>query len=158
MKLKILKSIATSIFVLCASLSMAQTATISGKITAEGKPLEFANVVLLGTTKGAVTDTMGVYKLSNLQAGNYLIRLTCIGYKKMDKTISIKNEENLTLNFDLSSNSNALNEVVITGTMKEVSRSQSPVPVEVYTPPILKKIQHQMFMKRYKMLMVLDHN
>lgn len=139
MKLKIFQSIATSIFVLCTSLSMAQTATISGKITAEGKPLEFANVVLLGTTKGAVTDTMGVYKLSNLQAGNYLIRLTCIGYKKMDKTISIKNEENLTLNFELSSNSNALNEVVITGTMKEVSRSQSPVSVEVYTPTYFKK-------------------
>lgn len=33
-----------------------------------------------------------------------------------------------------------IDELVITGTMKEVSKSQSPVPVEIYTPKFFQKI------------------
>ena len=32
-----------------------------------------------------------------------------------------------------------IDELVITGTMKEVSKSQSPVPVEIYTPKFFQK-------------------
>jgi len=139
MKSTILKSIATCIFALSVQLSMAQTTSISGKITADGKPLEFANVQLVGTSTGVATDTSGVFKISKIQAGNYTVRVTCIGYDKMDKTVTIKDEENLMLNFDLTNYANALSELVITGTMKVVSRLESPVPVEVYTPTYFKK-------------------
>lgn len=57
----------------------------------------------------------------------------------MDKTISIKEGEKVTLNFDLTNFQNTLKEVVVTGTMKEVSRLESPVPVEIYTPTYFKK-------------------
>ncbi len=39
----------------------------------------------------------------------------------------------------LRQNNSSLNEVVVTGTLKEVKRIESPVPVEVYTPQFFKK-------------------
>jgi outer membrane receptor for ferrienterochelin and colicins len=139
MKSTILKSISTAIFALTVQFSMAQTASISGKIISEGKPIEFANVGLVGTSTGAATDTSGIYTIRKIPTGNYIVRVSCIGYNKMEKSISIKDGENLILNFDLTNYANTLNEVVITGTMKEVSRLESPVPVEVFTPTYFKK-------------------
>ncbi len=135
----ILKTISTAIFVWIAQLTMAQTATISGKIISEGKPVELANVVLVGISTGSLTDSSGVYKIKNIQKGTYVVSVSCIGFIKMDKTISIQEDENVTLNFDLTNFQNTLHEVVITGTMKEVSRLESPVPVEVYTTTYFKK-------------------
>ncbi len=139
MKSTILKSISTVIFALAVQLSMAQTASISGKIISEGKPVEYANIGLAGTSIGSVTDTTGRFKVKNIKAGNYTVRVSCIGYEKTEKSISIKEGEALTLNFDLANSQTDLTEVVITGTMKEVSRLESPVPVEVYTPIYFKK-------------------
>jgi outer membrane receptor for ferrienterochelin and colicins len=139
MKLTILKSISTAIFALTVQFSMAQTASISGKVIAESNPIEFANVGLVGTSTGAATDPSGVFTIKKIKAGNYIIRVSCIGYNKMEKSVSIKDGENLILNFDLTYYANTLNEVVITGTMKEVSRLESPVPVEVFTPTYFKK-------------------
>ncbi len=139
MKSPILKSISTAIFTLIAQLTMAQTATISGKIISEGKPIELANVILVGISTGSLTDSSGVYKIKNIQKGTYVVSVSCIGFIKMEKTISIQDDENVTLNFDLTNFQNTLHEVVITGTMKEVSRLESPVPVEVYTTTYFKK-------------------
>jgi outer membrane receptor for ferrienterochelin and colicins len=139
MKLTILKSISTAIFALTVQFSMAQTASISGKVIAESNPIEFANVGLVGTSTGAATDPSGVFTIKKIKAGNYIIRVSCIGYNKMEKSVSIKDGENLILNFDLTYYANTLNEVVITGTMKEVSRLESPVPVEVFTPTYFSK-------------------
>ncbi|MFN5092825.1 MAG: TonB-dependent receptor [Bacteroidota bacterium] len=139
MKSTILKSISTAIFALAVQFSMAQTANISGKIISEGKPVEFANVSMVGTSIGAATDTSGVYKIKNINEGDYVISVSCIGFNKMEKTISIKDGEKITLNFDLTNFRSILNELVVTGTMKEVSRLESPVPVEVYTYTYFKK-------------------
>jgi outer membrane receptor for ferrienterochelin and colicins len=139
MKSTILKSISTAIFALKVQFSMAQTASISGKVIAENNPIEFANVVLVGTSTETATDPSGVFTIKKIKAGNYIIRVSYIGYKKMEKSVTIKDDEKLTLNFDLTNYTNTLNEVVITGTMKEVSRLESPVPVEVFTTTYFKK-------------------
>lgn len=139
MKSTTLKSISTSILAFAVQLSMAQTATITGRVVSESKPIVFANVSLVSTSIGATTDTLGIYTIRKIQPGNYTVRVSYIGFNKMEKLISIKDGDNLTLNFDLTNYANSLNEVVITGTMKEVRRLESSVPVEVYTPNYFKK-------------------
>ena len=84
------KSLSTVIFALTTQLLIAQTATISGKIISEGKPVEFANVGLVGISIGSATDRNGIFKIKNIKEGNYVVRVSCIGFIKMDKTISIK--------------------------------------------------------------------
>ena len=119
-------------------LSFGQNASISGRITSEGKPVEFCNVVLSGTTIGTLSDTIGKYHIKNVPAGNYKIIVSNIGFKKQEKKIQLKENEKLTINFTIQEDDNLLNEVVISGTMKEVSKLESAVPVEVYSKSFFK--------------------
>ncbi|NJR44194.1 carboxypeptidase-like regulatory domain-containing protein [bacterium] len=104
MKSTILKSISTAVFAFVVQLSMAQTASISGKIISEGKPLEFANVFLKGTQNGAATDTSGRYQIKNITAGTYQIEVSAVGFNKVSKTITLNVNDNIELNFDLTTN------------------------------------------------------
>ena len=129
-----------SILLLCVlapMLSFAQT-TMKGKITSEGQSLSGANIVLKNTKYATISDSMGVYSITNISSGNYEILVSYTGFKSQKKNISVTDSNEITLNFDLK-DSHVLDEVVITGTLKAVSRLESPVPVEVYKPAFFKK-------------------
>lgn len=121
------------------SLSIAQNAKISGKISSNGEALEFATVTIEKLTKGAITDIDGNYVIEKIPAGTYKITAAMIGYESLSKSIKISNNAQIELSFELTANANALSEVVVTGTLKEVVRSESPVPVEVYKPTFFRK-------------------
>jgi len=110
---------------------------INGKVNTEGDSLSFVNLYLENTTKGSVSNENGTYEISNISAGNYTIIASFTGFKTQKKNIKITNK-NISVNFDLISNE-SLDEIVITGTLKPVSRLESPVPVEIYSPTFLKK-------------------
>lgn len=110
---------------------------ISGRVFSNGEPLAFANVYLKEISKGATADENGNFIITGIESGEYRISASFTGYKTQTKSISVK-DENLRLNFYLEE-SQMLDEVVVTGTLKAVSRLESPVPVEVYTPTFLKK-------------------
>ena len=133
---KLMLTFSLALFV---QLTMAQTSTISGKVISEGNPVEYAIIFLVGSQTVATTDTSGFYIIKNVKAGNYQVQVSCVGFNKVAKTITIKENENIALNFDLTNFANNLSEVVITGTLKEVSRMESPVPLEVYKPSYFKK-------------------
>lgn len=137
--MNIIQPILIIAFALLFQFTIAQKATISGKIISENTAIEDANVFLIGTKTRAETDTLGFYKLKNVKAGRYHLQVSCVGFNKIVKVINLKEGENLELNFDLTDEANSLNEVVITGTLKEVSRLESPVPVEVYKQTYFKK-------------------
>ena len=132
------KSVSALVLLILAQVAIAQTASVSGKIISEGKPVEFANVFLQGTQLGSATDITGNFKISNIPTGTYKVRVRCVGFNNTEKTITLKEEENAKLNFDLSAFKNTLHEVVVSGTMKEISKLDSPVPVEVYSPKFFK--------------------
>lgn len=129
----------SSTFLVMAVTGIAQTCSVSGIISSENKPLEYASVKLLKTRTGVVTDSLGSYILKNLKAGSYTIAVSRIGFINVTKQVTVKEGENITLDIDLSSTQGNMNEVVVTGTLKEVKRMESPVPVEVYTPAFFKK-------------------
>lgn len=115
-----------------------QSATITGKVTSNNESLEFVNIYLQGTELGAITDLSGAYLIANIPPGNYKVFASSIGYKKEFQSIELHKGDALTINFELMEDNAELNEVVITGTMKEVSKLDSPVPVEVYTAKFFK--------------------
>jgi len=125
---------------------------INGKVNTESESLPFVNLYLENTTKGSVSNENGYYTISNISAGNYIIIASFTGFKTQKKKIKITNKD-ISVNFHLIS-TESLDEVVVTGTLKPVSRLESPVPVEIYSPSFLKKIQRLIFLKHYKMLMV----
>jgi len=119
--------------------AMGQTGSISGKIISEETALPLVSIRIEGTQMATRTDSMGNYTFVKVPSGTYKIQASAVGFRKMIKTIVLKNGEISVLNFDLSNLQNDLNEVVVTGTLKEVNRLESPVPVEVYTPGYFKK-------------------
>jgi len=139
MNFSIIKLFSTVIISITVQLAIGQTSSISGKIISEATPLEFVIVSLVGTSLSAMTDSLGNYEIYTIEAGTYVLNVSCIGYDKLEKSISINEDESLTFNFDVSNYGKSLAEVVVSGTMKEVSRIESLVPVEVYTSNYFKK-------------------
>jgi outer membrane receptor for ferrienterochelin and colicins len=134
------RSLVVTTLVICGlQLSIAQTASISGRVISAGKPVELANVEIVDAQKKTVTDTSGQFTLGKIAAGSYKVRVTSVGFHNTVKTVSLKENEPLTLTIDLTNFQHILNDVVVTGTLKEVKRTESPVAVEVYTPTYFKK-------------------
>lgn len=114
--------------------AVSQTGAIKGKIISEGEIVSAVNISVLGNERITKSDSLGVYTFLNIPVGQYRLQVTGVGFKKMEKSITVKQNETVELNFDLSNYQTSLEEVVVTGTLKSVNRLESPVPVEVYTP------------------------
>ena len=118
----------------------AQNAKISGTVTSKGESVSFASMNIVGTSVGTVTDSLGFYRIEGLKIGKYKLKASFIGYQQEVKEIVVGTKnQSIVLDFDLKETDNTLNDVVITGTLKEVRRIESPVPVEVYSPSFFKK-------------------
>jgi outer membrane receptor for ferrienterochelin and colicins len=111
---------------------------IIGKISSENEPLPYVNIYLKSTTKGSSSNEAGEYTINNVPYGTYTIVASFTGFENVEKQIEVNSIKTITVNFQLDE-SESLNEVIVTGTLKPVSRLESPVPVEVYTPAFFKK-------------------
>ena len=114
-----------------------QTVSVSGFIKNDTLPAEAVTVRILN--RGTVSDSLGNYYFSDLKPGSYTISFSKVGYTGITKKIFLKAGENIVFNTELLQNRVSLDEVVVTGTLKEVKRMESPVPVEVYSPAFFRK-------------------
>lgn len=96
--------------------------------------LPFCTIVVLGSTNGTSTDELGRFEL-DVTTGEQLI-IGFVGYVS-DTVKIISNKDFYTIS--LKPNNSSLGEVVVTGTMKEISRKDSPIPVEVITAKYFQK-------------------
>ena len=120
-------------------ITFAQSASIAGTVFSDGKPLQSANIIISGTRTGTITDSLGNFLLANLKAGNYIMKTSRVGYQELIKKINLHPDEQLTIQLELVKKLSEMDEVVVTGTLKEVRRIESPVPVEVYSPAFFRK-------------------
>lgn len=112
--------------------------SITGKITTKNEILPFATVYLMELSKGITAKDNGQYLLENIPNGKYTLQFSYTGFRTIKKIITVFNQKEIILNCTLDE-IYTLDEVVLTGTLKAVSRLESPVPVEVYTAVFLKK-------------------
>ena len=127
-----------SFLVFITNPATAQSGGITGQVKNEREPVSGATVHLGGLNQGAVTDENGKYIFKNTPTGNYQIHITHAGFQDVKKKVNIGNEI-IEVNFFLQPKSSELDEIVVTGTMKEIRRSNSPVPVEIITPKLFQK-------------------
>lgn len=116
-----------------------QTGSIKGKITCDNKPVEFVNVGLTGTHFNTITNNDGSFEISKVPFGEYEFQVSLVGFQKFKEKISIITSIPFLLNQNIVSMDNRLNEVVVTGTMKEISRAESAIPIEILTPKLFLK-------------------
>ncbi|GIZ07978.1 TonB-dependent receptor [Flavobacterium sp. UMI-01] len=116
---------------------MGQT-ILKGTISTDGNPLPMANVVLKKMNKATITDENGKFEFKNLPLGNYDLHVSYTGLQSERASISLSDTTIVVVDFNLKAN-HSLDEVVVTGTLKPVTRLESAVPVEVYKPSFFKK-------------------
>lgn len=102
------------------------------------EPLAYASVLVLPSGVGTTTDMSGNFSVNipEVRTPSQII-VSFIGYKTDTITISERQKRYTVL---LSHDVSALHEVVVvSGTMKEVTKMGSPIPVEVYSPALFMK-------------------
>ncbi|MFD2568423.1 TonB-dependent receptor [Pseudotenacibaculum haliotis] len=100
----------------------AQSYTLQGKVVDENQEaLLGATVMVKEINKGTSTDLDGKFSIT-LQEGNYTLKVSYVGFKTLEKTISLKGDQNITL--VLSSDENLLDEVLV-----KAVRATSNIPV-----------------------------
>ena len=79
------------LLVFCLQNSFAQSASLKGRVTdgASGELLVGAVVSLENTDFAAVTDALGVFKLSGVTPGDFTIKVSYLGYEPLVMPIRI---------------------------------------------------------------------
>jgi hypothetical protein len=76
--------------------------TITGTVRdVNGQPKAYANVVVLQTKLGAMTDQFGKFRVKNVSQGTHGLRVSLMGYARVDTTVVVQPHEECVLNFVL---------------------------------------------------------
>ena len=120
------KIICITIIAFSQLLSAQDKGTLKGLLTdkeANNESLPFANVFIIGTNIGTTTDFDGNYSFK-VPAGTHVVSFSFLGYKTVEKTITIAASETLVLNQIMSAEEGvALDEIVIKSSIGKESAS-----------------------------------
>ena len=111
-------------FLLLPVFAFSQGGSIKGRVynPTNNQGIPFANVVVLGTDKGTVSDEDGRYEIVDVAPGLYNIRASFIGYRpKTIFEIQISRARAVQQDFELTEDASDLEEVVVSS---EFSRSE----------------------------------
>jgi hypothetical protein len=104
------------ITILFCSLGFSQSkGKVAGLITdadLNNEAMPFANVMIKGTTNGVATDMDGKYELS-VNAGNYILVISYVGYETVELPLVIVANQTTTINKSIGSGSVKLEDIVI---------------------------------------------
>ncbi|WP_242927352.1 TonB-dependent receptor [Pontibacter vulgaris] len=117
----------------------AQQGSIKGEVRSKGQPLPYASIGLEGTSLGATAGANGHFEMQQVPPGMYKLIVTAVGYKPFSKSITVNDGEVVSIKAELEESTSRLQEVVVTGTMRETYLLESPVAVEIYTPKYFQK-------------------
>jgi outer membrane receptor for ferrienterochelin and colicins len=112
---------------------------LEGKVTSQNEAVMGANVALKEIQKGTATNKKGAFSIPNIRPGTYTVIISAVGYINYEQEVTIKPSETSTLHIRLKTKTEKLDEVVVTGTMRETFTKDSPVKVAVVTPKRLEQ-------------------
>jgi len=92
------------------------TGKITGKVTdaQNGSPLPFANVSVIGTAYGNITNQLGEYIIDYLPVGTYVVQVSYMGYKTSRVAdVVVEPDRSTTVNVSLDAEAIMADEVVV---------------------------------------------
>lgn len=111
---------------------LSQTGSITGTILYEGDPQPFVNISLSGTKLGAVSDDQGFFEILDIPQKQYHLIASMVGFETVKLEIDLKGNAHQIITIHMQEIQSSLDEIVLSGTMKPVTKLESPVPVDVY--------------------------
>lgn len=125
------------VFGILTPAAFSQTASVRGTVTdaSDGLPLGGANVILTtdGSTliSGGATDIDGVYQISNVTPGSYIIVARFVGYEEQAEQITLAAGQTLTLDFEMGQAGFDLDAVVVTASRQAEKVLDAPASISV---------------------------
>src|SRR6266496_2241458 len=115
-----LRTLSASVALTCACtlLAAAQTTgTVKGTVTdaATQRPLDGAQISVVGTDLGTLTNAAGEYQF-NVPLGQIILRIRRVGYGSSSKTVTVVAETPVSADFALPRVAIGLDAIVVTGT------------------------------------------
>lgn len=103
-----------------------QTGTIQGRIvdSATLRPLEGAQVTLVGTSRGALTSRAGEFQLLNVLPGEHRLRAQYLGYANAEMAVRVDAAQTAIADFQLARTAIGLEELVVTA-LGQTSRQRA---------------------------------
>ena len=119
--------------ILIATIASAQTGNIRGFVydKESGEPVIFCNVFLKGTTIGAATDINGMYNISKVNAGDYTLVVTYIGYDTTEVKISLQKGKIISQNLEIGESSIKLDEVTVSAAREEMRTEVKAAAIKI---------------------------
>ena len=117
---KYLKGLITIVLISISTLLTAQKyGEIQGHIYDEaGKPMGYANVHIIGTSIGTISDDKGFYSINRVTPGTYDLKATFVGYSEHTETVKVSAGEVSTIDFRLTITSIQGEEAVVTAMVR----------------------------------------
>ncbi|HLO45411.1 MAG TPA: TonB-dependent receptor [Leadbetterella sp.] len=130
-----MKNILFVLLLLCVFKANSQSSAIRGKVsTSDGKPAEFVNVILKGTTKGTIADAEGNFSINNLKSGSYSVYVSFVGLKSQTQKIELKDGETSNMAFTLQEDANQLQEVMVIANPSKYVTDYPSISLRLKTP------------------------
>lgn len=126
------------IMLLSVNISMGQF-ELKGQVfgKANSEKLAFATIKIKGSTVGTTTNDLGEFSFKNLEKGKLTLVTSYIGM--MEKQTEVIMDKNTFVRIDLNDDPSQLQEVVVTGNLKEMSKAESAIPIDIITPAFFAK-------------------
>jgi TonB-dependent SusC/RagA subfamily outer membrane receptor len=101
--------------VLNVSVASAQQGTVAGVVVAEAtqQPLAGVQILVEGTSRGALTDASGRFRIDGLTGSEVTLRVIILGYRSVTRTVPVGS---LDMRFGLAQSAIELDQLVVTGT------------------------------------------
>ncbi|MBL7964395.1 MAG: TonB-dependent receptor [Flavobacteriales bacterium] len=118
----------------------AQSGCVRGVVQGTDGPVPFASVSLAGTTTGTAATADGRFMLDGIPTGEVTMELSAVGFLKRTMQVRVGASGCTDLGtVTLQASAAELEEMVVSGTLREVTRSNSPVPVQVLSPKLFRR-------------------
>ncbi|MFB9270282.1 MULTISPECIES: TonB-dependent receptor [Flavobacteriaceae] len=129
------------VIVLLTQLTQAnENGIIKGIVSSGSETILGASIYMKNTKIGTSTDRNGTYSFE-VEAGNFVVVVSAVGYKSKEVRIKLKKHEEKILNFELEEDVFGLDQVVVTGTKTFKRRTDSPVIVGIIDSNMLTNVQ-----------------
>lgn len=128
-----MKIVYVFILILLVVVSNISAQSVLGKVTNNNTiPVPYVSVTLLQSADSAIisysnTDNNGYYKINTSKDGNFLVRVSCIGYKTQEKEVSISAKAVQDVSFILEECPISLREVTIKGRYTGISYGEDSI-------------------------------
>jgi TonB-linked SusC/RagA family outer membrane protein len=113
------------------------TGTIEGKVTdgATGRPIVGVQVGLVGAPLGSVTSDAGTFRIGNVPARQWAVRIRQIGYAPVTRTVTVEAGQTARVDVALAKSALELERVVVSGTGQAVEVKKLGNTVATLKPP-----------------------